>query len=112
MGSTLPNFVNDGFHGPQTKSFYYKCVPIWNKLPSDVVAAQSIKSFKEKLNDAEKNKTIKTPIRKDQLHKEQRDMKSGQQQKFSQANIPHTQSTSLWDKSCSSTKKIATEASL
>ena len=51
----LPNFANDGFHGPQTKSFYYRCVPTWNRLPSDVVSAQSIKSFKEKLNDAWKN---------------------------------------------------------
>jgi len=51
----LPNFANDGFNGPQTKSFYYRCVPTWNKLPREVVSAKSIKSFKEKLNDAWKN---------------------------------------------------------
>ncbi|XP_066935011.1 uncharacterized protein [Clytia hemisphaerica] len=51
----LPNFANDRFNGPQTKSFYYRCVPTWNKLPREVVSAQSIKSFKEKLNDAWKN---------------------------------------------------------
>lgn len=76
----------------------------------------SYKDFIEKLNDAEKNKTIKTPIRKDQLHKEPRAMKVGINRASSRNLVrptsPHTQSTSLWDKSCSSTKKIATEASL
>lgn len=48
----LPNFASDGFRGPQTKSFYYRCVPTWNKLPGDVVAAESIKVFKEKLKNA------------------------------------------------------------
>ena len=48
----LPNFANDGFRGPQTKSFYYRCVPTWDKLPMDVVAAESIKVFKQKLNEA------------------------------------------------------------
>jgi len=51
----LPNFANDGFNGPQSKSFYYRFVLTWNKLPSEVVAARSIKLFKEKLNDAWEN---------------------------------------------------------
>jgi len=59
-----PNFANDGFNGPQTKFFYYRCVPIWNKLPIDVVSADSIKSFKEKLNDAWKTHGLKYDTRR------------------------------------------------
>ena len=51
----LPNFANDGFRGPQTKSFYYRSIPIWNKLPKEVIAANSIKDFKEKLKKAWEN---------------------------------------------------------
>lgn len=50
-----PNFASDGFRGPQTKSFYYRTIPTWNKLPSEVVAAVSIKGFKEKLKEAWKS---------------------------------------------------------
>ena len=48
----LPNFASDGSRGVQTKSFYYRCISAWNDLPRDVVAAQSIKAFKERLNEA------------------------------------------------------------
>ena len=51
----LPNFANDGFRGPQTKSFYYRSIPTWNKLPGEVIAADSIKVFKKKLKEAWKN---------------------------------------------------------
>ena len=51
----LPNFAIDGFRGPQTKSFYYRTIPTWNKLPAEVIAADSIKDFKEKLNEAWEN---------------------------------------------------------
>lgn len=47
-----PIFAEDGFRGPQTKSFYYRTIPAWNKLPSDVVTAKSIKEFKIKLKVA------------------------------------------------------------
>ena len=55
----LPNFADDGVRGPQTKSFYYRTVPTWNKLPADVVNANSIKGFKEKLRIAWKNHPLK-----------------------------------------------------
>ena len=48
----LPIFANDGFRGPQTKSFYYRTIPTWNKLCSDVVTAKSIKEFKVELKAA------------------------------------------------------------
>ncbi|XP_066932162.1 uncharacterized protein [Clytia hemisphaerica] len=50
-----PNLVSNGFRGPQTKSFYYRTIPTWNKLPSEVVAAVSIKGFSEKLKEAWKS---------------------------------------------------------
>ena len=54
-----PNFAGDGFRGVQTKSFYYRCIPAWNRLPKDVVNAKSIKAFKEQLTDA----WMKHPLR-------------------------------------------------
>ena len=48
----IPNFADDGFRGAQTKSFYYRCIPNWNKLPKSVVEAKTIKIFKEQLNKA------------------------------------------------------------
>ncbi|XP_066916494.1 uncharacterized protein [Clytia hemisphaerica] len=50
-----PNLASDGFRGPQTKSFYYRTIPTWNKLPSEVVAAVSIKGFSEKLKEVWKS---------------------------------------------------------
>ena len=55
----MPNFASDGFRGAQTKSFYYRCIPAWNRLPRDVVNAKSIKAFKERLTEA----WIKHPLR-------------------------------------------------
>ena len=48
----MPNFAGDGFRGVQTKSFYYRCIPAWNRLPKDVVNAESIKVFKKELTNA------------------------------------------------------------
>ena len=53
------NFASDGFRGVQTKSFYYRCIPAWNRLPKDVVNAKSIKAFKKQLTDA----WMKHPLR-------------------------------------------------
>ena len=47
----LPNFANDGFRGPQTKSFYYRSIPAWNSLPSKVIDSESTKVFKENLKE-------------------------------------------------------------
>ena len=47
-----PLFANDGFRGAQNKSFYYRCISTWNKLPRNAVGAPNIKTFKERLNAA------------------------------------------------------------
>lgn len=55
----LPNFSKDGVRGAQTKSFYYRCVPTWNNLPSTVVTAPTISVFKNRLNEAWNNHPLK-----------------------------------------------------
>ena len=55
----IPNFANDGFLGPQTKSFYYRCVPTWNNLPREVVEAPTIKAFKAALSKAWSNHPLR-----------------------------------------------------
>ena len=59
----LPNFANDGHRGPQSKSFYYRCITAWNNLPRDVVTAQTISSFKNRLNNAWKNHPLRYELR-------------------------------------------------
>ena len=55
----IPNFADDGIRGVQTKSFYYRCVPVWNKLPKAVVNATTIKAFKEELTKAWMNHPLR-----------------------------------------------------
>ena len=55
----IPNFTRDGVRGVQRKSFYYRCLPTWNRLPKNVVDAKSVKVFKERLNDAWKNHPLR-----------------------------------------------------
>ena len=49
----------DGVRGPQTNSFYYRILEVWNDLPAAVVSAPTINKFKEELDDAWKNLPIK-----------------------------------------------------
>ena len=44
-----------GKRGLQQNSFYYRCQEIWNKLPSNVVDAEDINSFKNSLDAYWKN---------------------------------------------------------
>lgn len=53
------NFATDGKRGVQTKSFYYRSLSTWNKLPRKVVDAPSVKIFKERLNLAWKNHPLR-----------------------------------------------------
>ena len=48
----IPNFAKDGVRGVQSKSFFYRCINIWNDLPREVVSAPSIQSFKRRLDQA------------------------------------------------------------
>ena len=45
-----PNIAKDGVQGPQNNSFYYRVAKRWNKLPSDVVTAQSMNAFKNRFD--------------------------------------------------------------
>ena len=45
----------DGKRGLQSNSFYYRCQKIWNELPSDVVDAKNINTFKNALDAHWKN---------------------------------------------------------
>ena len=49
----------DGIRGIQSNSFYYRCSKIWNNLPANVVNANHINSFKNKLDDHWSNMEIK-----------------------------------------------------
>ena len=49
----------DGIRGIQSNSFYYRCSKIWNNLPANVVNANDINSFKNKLDDHWSNMEIK-----------------------------------------------------
>jgi len=41
----------DGTYGVQTNSFYFRVVPVWNKLPKEVVSAETINTFKNRLDN-------------------------------------------------------------
>ena len=43
--------AKDGFRGVQLNSFYYRVPKVWNNLPSSVIEAKTINSFKNRLDD-------------------------------------------------------------
>jgi len=44
------NFAVDGFRGAEHNSFYFRATKIWNELPKDVVDADSLDTFKNRLD--------------------------------------------------------------
>ena len=44
------NMAKDGARGVQTNSFYYRTVRPWNELPSQVVTADTLNSFKNRFD--------------------------------------------------------------
>ena len=49
----IRDFAKDGVRGAQSKSFFYRCINIWNDLPREVVSApSSIQYFKRRLDKA------------------------------------------------------------
>ena len=53
------NKPKDGTRGVQSNSFYFRTIPLWNDLPGSVVGATSVNSFKNKLDEAWKDKPWK-----------------------------------------------------
>ena len=49
----------DGERGIQTNSFYFRTIDVWNRLPSSVVEAKTLNSFKNNLDEAWKNHPMK-----------------------------------------------------
>ena len=49
----------DGTYGIQSNSFYFRATRIWNELPNEVVNAPSINAFKNRLDKAWENESIK-----------------------------------------------------
>ena len=49
----------DGVRGLQSNSFYDRHVKTWNNLPKGVVDAKDINNFKQKLDEAWKDKPTK-----------------------------------------------------
>ena len=45
----------DGVRGIQANSFYYRIIKVWNELPSEVVNAPTVNTFKARLDGAWKN---------------------------------------------------------
>ena len=41
----------DGNHGPQSNSFYYRAIQIWNELPKNVAMAKDMDTFKTLLDE-------------------------------------------------------------
>ena len=41
----------DGIRGLQTNSFYYRTMSTWNNLPRNVVDAQNLNTFKNRLDE-------------------------------------------------------------
>ena len=44
------NFANDGVRGCQYNSFYYRTIKTWNELPRFVVEAETLNSFKNRID--------------------------------------------------------------
>ena len=57
-----PAVAKDGTTGVQQNSFYYKITETWNSLSTDVVQADSLNSFKNKLDESWKNHPEKYKI--------------------------------------------------
>ena len=51
----------DGVRGQQTNSFYYRATKVWNDLPSHVVNASTLATFKRKLDDEWKDRHLYYP---------------------------------------------------
>ena len=45
-----PNVARDGDRGLQSNSFYYRISTRWNNLPTEVVTAESLNSFKNRFD--------------------------------------------------------------
>ena len=56
---------NDSVNGRQTNSFFFRSAKIWNELPNYVVDTENINSFKNHLDTAWSNITIKYSIPSD-----------------------------------------------
>ena len=57
-----PAIAKDGVTGVQTNSFYYRIVDTWNNLGNDVVIAESLNSFKNRLDNSWKDNPKKFEI--------------------------------------------------
>ena len=58
----VPNTSKDGIRGIQTNSFYHRTARTWNDLPRDIVNAENINIFKNKLDDLWTENPIKFSI--------------------------------------------------
>ena len=56
------NRPKDGAHGVQTNSFYFRTANRWNNLPTKVVEAKNIDTFKSRLDEAWVNHPTKYTI--------------------------------------------------
>ena len=76
----------------------------------------SYKDFMQKLSQADKAKQNKKTLPHHPLQRQTRtsqmELAKKNNKNFAKPTSPHTQSTSLWDKSASKSKKIATESSI
>ena len=50
---------NDGIRGIHSNSFYFRAAKLWNELPANVVNAENINTFKNRLDNAWKNDPFK-----------------------------------------------------
>ena len=51
--------AKDGVRGKQANSFYFRIIKMWNYLPAETVDANTINSFKNRLDDAWKSDPFK-----------------------------------------------------
>ena len=59
-------FPKDGTRGVQSNSFYYRVETMWNNLPSEVVNAENINIFKNRLDDHWKDHPLRYDITNNQ----------------------------------------------
>ena len=51
--------ASDGINGVHANSFYYRIVDLWNRLPGEVVSAQTLNTFKKRLDTHWKHDPLK-----------------------------------------------------
>ena len=51
--------ASDGINGCQANSFYYRITDLWNRLPGEVVSAQTLNTFKNRLDSHWKHDPLK-----------------------------------------------------